>query len=158
MEQLAQVYETLGMEKVQTYIQSGNVIFEHKKTDAHKLTNEIQNQIRKSFGFEVVVILRTGNEFRSLIKKTPFDKRDPTKLYVAFLSDLHGNVPIEEISGARGKGEEYSVSGKEVYLYCPNGYGRTKLTNNFFEDKLGVAATTRNWNTVNTLYSMTVRR
>jgi uncharacterized protein (DUF1697 family) len=63
-------------------------------------------------------------------------------------------LPVDEIKAAKAKNEEFSIVGKEIYLYCPNGYGITKLSNNFFERELNVRATTRNWKTVNTLLSM----
>ena len=157
MEQLARLYSGLGLKNVQTYIQSGNVTFDSSQTDIQKIRSDIQYQIAKSFGYEVAVILRTTKELQSVIKRSPYVEKDPAKLYVTFLSERPKHIQMEVFNGAKDKDEEFSILEKEIYIYCPNGYGRTKLNNNFFEYKLGVDATTRNWNTVNTLLSMSMR-
>jgi uncharacterized protein (DUF1697 family) len=77
--------------------------------------------------------------------------KDVNNLYVTFLSDAPAQLNVEEIKKAKGPSEEFFISGREIYLFCPDGYGRTKLSNNFFEKKLGSVATTRNWKTVNKL-------
>jgi uncharacterized protein (DUF1697 family) len=118
------------------------------------LKNEIEKKIKQSFGFDVYVFIRTKNEFERIIKNNPLTGKDNSKLHVTFLSDKPTNFPIEEINKVKDKAEEFSSSDKEIYLFCPNGYGKTKLSNNFFERELKVSATTRNWKTVNTLYSM----
>ncbi len=96
-------------------------------------------------------------EFQELVAKNPFTAKDQTKLHVTFLSGPPASLPLGEIRDARVGAEEFSISDRAVYLFCPNGYGRTKLNNNFLERKLKVAATTRNWNTVNALLSMANR-
>jgi uncharacterized protein (DUF1697 family) len=154
MEELRELYESLGFENVQTYVQSGNLIFESTETDAAKISTKIEKKIERVFGFDVPVFVRTKSEFQRLIKNTPFAGKDTTKLHVTFLSEAPTNLPIDELNAAKAKNEEFSISGKEIYLYCPNGYGITKLSNNFFERRLNVSATTRNWKTVSTLLSM----
>ena len=102
------------------------------------------------------MILRTSDELRRIILANPLTKEglDADKYHVTFLSD----IPSEEFQGSRMKGKDgpdrYVIIGREIYLFCPNGYGRTKFSNTFFEKKLGVFATTRNWKTVNTLAEM----
>jgi uncharacterized protein (DUF1697 family) len=118
------------------------------------LVSEIEKEINDYFCFKVVVIIRTKDELKRLVEGVPFEGRDDSKFHVTFLSARPGHFPMEEIGAAKDKGEEFSISGKEIYLFCPNGYGRTKLTNTFFERKLKVSATTRNWRTVNALLSM----
>jgi uncharacterized protein (DUF1697 family) len=90
------------------------------------------------------------------VKNSPFkkEKYDETKLHVTFLSEEPKSVPIDDLNTVRRGAEDFVVSGREIYLYCPNGYGVTKLSNSFFERKLKVSATTRNWRTVNTLLTM----
>jgi uncharacterized protein (DUF1697 family) len=72
-------------------------------------------------------------------------------LHVTFLVADPKEVDFELIESKKSPGEEIVLIKKTVYLYCPHGYGRTKLTNNFLETKLRVGATTRNWKTVNEL-------
>jgi len=73
---------------------------------------------------------------------------------VTFLSEKPPSIPVADLNSAKSSAEDFLLSGKEVYLFCPNGYGVTKLSNSFFERKLKVSATTRNWRTVNTLLEM----
>jgi uncharacterized protein (DUF1697 family) len=154
MEALKKCYESLGFQNVKTYIQSGNVIFDYKGGDTQGLAEMLERGIRETFGFEVTVVIRSKEEMLRVIRGFPFTSEEEDFAHVTFLSKTPASVPIEEIDMALGKGERFSVSGKEVYLFCPNGYGRTKLTNSLFEKKLNVAATTRNWRTVNALYAL----
>ncbi len=154
MEVLKKLYESLGFQNVRTYIQSGNIIFECSDTDISELIHQIEQKIKNSFGFDVLVLIRTRNEIQKLIKNTPFAKKDPSKLHITFLSDMPAKSPVDEINEAKDKTEEFFISGKEIYLLCSNGYGRSKLSNNFFERKLKLSATTRNWKTVNKLLEL----
>jgi uncharacterized protein (DUF1697 family) len=154
MDALRNCYESMGFREVRTYIQSGNVVFEHRNSEASDLTRKIERQIKDNFGFDVVVIIRTKEEIQAVIENNPFGALDATKVHVTFLSLPPASIPTTEIDAARGKGERLSISGNEVYLFCPNGYGKTKLSNSFFERKLEVSATTRNWRTVNALFAL----
>jgi uncharacterized protein (DUF1697 family) len=154
MTELSKLYVSLGFTHVKTYIQSGNVIFDSSDADIQKLSAEIQQTIKNFSGFDVPVFIRTIAEFATLIKNNPFTDKDLAKLHITFLSGSPTGQFIHEINTVKDDLEEFMVCGKEIYLFCPNGYGRTKLTNNFFEKKLNQLATTRNWHTVNTLLSM----
>jgi uncharacterized protein (DUF1697 family) len=156
MADLVQLCKTLGFDNVRTYLQSGNVLFESPDQDPGRLSDMISENISAKFGFSVNVIIRTSDELRRIILANPFAKEglDSGKYHVTFLSD----IPSEAFQGSRMKGKDgldrYVIIEREVYLFCPNGYGRTKLSNTFFEKKPGVFATTRNWKTVNTLAEM----
>jgi uncharacterized protein (DUF1697 family) len=154
MAELSKLYDSLGVSHVKTYIQSGNVIFDSPSADIQELSAEIQRTIKNAFGFDVPVFIRTIEEFTALIQNNPFPNKDLTKLHVTFLSSSPASQPIQEIDTVKDELEEFLICGKEIYLFCPNGYGQTKLTNNFFEKNLKVLATTRNWNSVNKLLSM----
>ena len=104
----------------------------------------------------MTAFIRTSNELKKIVDNTPFAGKDEDWLHVIFLSEKPAQVPIEEINKVKDKAEKFSVVDKEIYLFCPNGYGRTKLSNAFFERKLRVNATTRNWKTVNALLSIAV--
>jgi uncharacterized protein (DUF1697 family) len=154
MEALKKLYESLCFKNVRTYIQSGNVIFECPDKNVTALISTIEKKIRQTYGFDAVVFIRTKDEFKKLIDNTPFSKKDAGKLHVTFLSAIAARLPMEEINKGKAAAEEFYISNREIYLYCPDGYGRSTLSNNFFERKLKMSATTRNWRTVNELFKL----
>lgn len=157
MDALKKAYENLGFQNVSTYVQSGNVIFSASGTEPEKLEKMIYNQIEKDFGFEVPVMVLTVEKLKQVVDNNPFvidPAKDPAFLHVTFLSSKPGKYDSSAIEAKKQDGEEISFTGEAVYLYCPNGYGRTKLNNNFLEAKLKVTATTRNWKTTNELLKM----
>ncbi|MCL5067007.1 MAG: DUF1697 domain-containing protein [Thaumarchaeota archaeon] len=153
MNDLKELYTSIGLDP-RTYVQSGNVVFKSEIAVNSRLENIISKKIKQSLKMDVAVIIRSNGEMNDVVKNTPFSKKDPMKLHVTFLSEKPDKVPIGDIQKAKAKNEEFSFAEKEIYLFCPNGYGMTKLSNNFFEKRLGVRTTTRNWNTVNALLSM----
>ena len=151
MDALKKLFEELKFQNVRTYIQSGNVVFESKKVDTKSLENKIEKQILKTFGFEVPVLVKEKDEFKKVIDHNPFlTKRneDDSKLHVTFLSSEPDTANISKLSDIKFNNDEFVISEKSIYLFCPDGYGNTKLSNNFFENKLKVSATTRNWKTI----------
>lgn len=157
MEALRQMFEGLGFKNVQTYIQSGNVIFQHKTTETQKLENKISKKVIEQFYFEIPVIVIVIEEFKEIVKNNPFirdQSKDAAYLHVTFLSALPEKNNIEKIVEGKYNADELSILDKAIYLYCPNGYGNSKLTNRFLENKLKVLATTRNWKTTNELLRM----
>jgi len=154
MEGLKQIYVSLGYRNVRTYLQSGNVVFESAGASADSLGKEIEESLMRRLGLDVPVLIRTDDELRALIMNNPFAERDQERLHVTFLYNKPGVLPIDTIDLAVADGEAYSMAEREVYLFCPNGYGRTKLSNAFFERVLKSTATTRNWSTTKSLYSL----
>jgi uncharacterized protein (DUF1697 family) len=153
MQTLKELYSSLGYEDVRTYVQSGNVVFSAKGNNSY-IKDRLEKEIQLTFGFGVLVFIRDRKEFATLVKNSPFKSRDETKLHVTFLSEKPSSVPVADLNSAKSGAEDFLLSGKEIYLFCPNGYGVTKLSNSFFERKLKVSATTRNWRTVNTLLEL----
>lgn len=157
MDALHKMYEDLCFEDVKTYIQSGNVVFRSVETDPKKLEAGISNQINENFGFDVSVIVLTVDDFQRIIDNNPFfndQNKDPNYLHITFLSANPEKYDIKIIEEKRLDGEGVFITEKAVYLYCPNGYGITKLNNSFLEAKLKVGATTRNLKTANKLLQM----
>ena len=157
MSELKSVYESLNLENVTTYVQSGNVVFDSSEQDLSKLEQLLETQIEYSFGYSVSVFLRDISDFKHIIDTNPFlhgRNEDPAKLHVTFLYQLPAGSDLNSLETAKGGVDEFLVGGKEIFLFCPNGYGKTKLSNTFFERKLQIPATTRNWKTVNALYTM----
>jgi len=161
MAELATVFESLGFKNVRTYLQSGNVIFEHDSIDATKVAESIERKISQTFEFSVNVIIRTENELENIVNSNPFIK-DPTigfdKLHVTFLRDMQDPKTILDLDITKDENEEFEVTGREIYIYCPNGYSKTKLKNDVFEKKLNTVATTRNWKTTNKLMELSKLR
>ena len=107
---------------------------------------------------DVSVLVKTPSEIKNAIATNPFQQKkyDPSKSHVTFLSKRPKSKEASELQEGDWGEDMISISGDIAFIYCPNGYGRTKLTNNFLEKKLAVRATTRNWKTVNTLYEMSI--
>ena len=157
MEKLKASLAASGFEQIQTYIQSGNVIFRSKLRNSDTVSGIIEQKIRADFGLQITVVSRTVDEMGAIIKANPFLQQrgvDPTKLHVTFLSEAPVTSSLGKLAALTNAGDEFRHSGREIYLYCPNGYGRTKLSNNALEKLLTARATTRNWKTVRQLYEM----
>lgn len=157
MAHLKSLFEETGFKNVSTYIQSGNVFF----TSAEKISNKIENKItlaiKKKYGFEVPVIVVTSDYIEKILKNNPFIKKktDIERLYVTFLSEKPSEENINKLGAVNYSPEEYFIDQKIIYLHYPNGFGKARLSNNLFENKLKVTATSRNWKTVNKLFEMT---
>lgn len=155
MSDLKQLYEELDFKKVQTFIQSGNVVFESKSSTS--LAKKIEQNIKQKYEFDVPVIIRTMDEMETTIKNNPFLKTkgiELDKLHVTYLSEPPTVESIKKIKEYNFEPDTFHIIEKEIYIHCPNGYGRTKLTNTFFEKKLNITATTRNWKTSNELLTI----
>ena len=156
MADLAQLYRSLNCSEVITYIQSGNVIFK-SDGNAEILAAEIELAIFKEFGFEVPVQVFELIQFVKVYNSNPFvnDRHeDIAVLHATFLSEKPDDKLLTEIRTDPKSADEFIVAGQTIYLFCPNGYGRTKLTNTFFETKLKTRATTRNWKTIGKLIEL----
>ena len=157
MADLRRVFGALGHTDAQTYLQSGNVIFSSASEASSRLVEDIERSLARDLGVTVTVLLRTADELAQIVANNPFLGRetDPTKLHVTFLADAPGRDGSSQLETPGAQPDELALVGREVYVHCPNGYGRTKLNNAFLEKRLGVPATTRNWRTVTTLRDLT---
>ncbi len=157
MDDLKTLMEELRLTNMQTYIQSGNLVFDHKKISDIELAKRIGDKIFQHYNFQVPVIIRTFSEWKSVFDNNPFLRgrdEDISKLHVTFLSEIPQQEYLDKIKGYEYPPDEFIISGKEVYLFCPNGYGITKLSNTFFEKRLKITATTRNVKTVKTVLDL----
>ena len=151
---LKQLYVELGFVNIQTYIQSGNVIFKTMDSDTIAVEKRITKQILKVTGLEVPVLVLKLDEMNRIIGNSPFifdSSKNPTSFYVTFLSEIPDTISLEKIKSTGFGAGHFELLDKAIYVYCPTEYGNTKLTNIFFENKLKVTATSRNWKTVNEL-------
>ncbi len=154
MDALKELYEDLHFTNVQTYIQSGNVVFQCDKSEQKDLALRISQLLQKKFGFDIPVIVLEISELKNIIGRNPYindQSRDISHLHVTFLASRPDPIDIKIIQQYKSPNEELTLTENAVYLYCPNGYGRTKLTNTFLEKKLKTGATTRNWRTTTEL-------
>ena len=146
MTELKKMFQDLGFQDVVTYIQSGNVIFKTKKTAEVKLEKIIKASIEKTFVFDVPVLVLSEKELQKIADNNPYKDRELELklLHFTLLSTPPKEEKIKLVEAMEFPGEEFTITERVVYLCLPNGYGRTKLNNNFFESKLKVKATTRN--------------
>jgi uncharacterized protein (DUF1697 family) len=156
MDALKKLYEDIGFKQVQTYIQSGNVLFREKKSDGWILGKKISEKIAEMFGFAVPVLVKDLAEMETVLNNNPFVNErnsDIKTLHVTFLSRVPEPADIAKLSVQAGN-DEFIISSNVIYLYCPDGYGRTKLSNSYFENKLKIVATTRNWKSIMELVNL----
>jgi len=153
MSELKTLFENLKFQDVETYIQSGNVIFFSKEKSTTKIANKISFGIKNKYNFEVQLLILTPQEIKQALKNNPFIKRkkEIERLYATFLSAVPSIEMVNKLNEMSFLPEEYSINEKIIYLFLPNGAGKAKLNNNYLENKLKVIGTTRNWKTVTTL-------
>lgn len=148
-----------GLSEVKTYIQSGNIVFDSAEESPSGLAALIQKVILDQYGWKVPTLVLTPAELQAAVAGYPWsdkDDRTPEKIYITFLESEPAAENQAAIDGQAYLPEEYLVVGKIIYFYPPNGAGRAKMNNNFFEKKLKVSATTRNWRTTNKLIEMSI--
>ena len=156
MDELRNYLEKTNFYDVKTYIQSGNIVFSSEETK-EVLPGSIESNIKKHFGFEVPTVVKAPSDFEHVLLNCPFLKdtaRDFGKVYITFLSREPEANHIAALAETNYSPEEYIIDGAIIFVYAANGYGKAKLNNNLFEQKLKVSATTRNWKTVEKLAEM----
>lgn len=157
MAALAELFSGAGCAGVQTYIQSGNVVFLAKRQDAKRITGLICQQIREQFDIETPIVVRTGQELERVATNNPFlgSGVDAKSLHVGFLADKPNARRVAGLDANRSAGDRFRVVGRDIYLHLPGGVAKTKLTNKYFDDALATVCTVRNWRTVLKLVEMT---
>ena len=146
----------LGFGHVRTYIQSGNILLESDKS-AGEVEEMIGEKIREKYGFEVPVMVKSPADLKAAIDANPFKddpEKDSKRFYLTFLAEEPAADRIAHLATYDFPPEEYLLEGKVVHFYSPDSYGRAKMNNNFFEQKLKVQATTRNWRSTLKLIEM----
>ena len=151
MDVLKQHFAMPGFKNIATYIQSGNVAFDHSGADKNALVKIIEAKLLKELGYEVKTILKTIPDLESVIAHNPFEGLgEDMSLYVTFLSEVPNAGLADQLLDMQTEHEQFRFVGTEVYVVVQKGgYGESKFSNNFMEKKLKLAATTRNWATVN---------
>jgi uncharacterized protein (DUF1697 family) len=159
MKGLAAMFAEAGCTDVVTYIQSGNVVFRATEACAARLPAAISKAVADRLGFRAPVVMRTAGELRAVARGNPFlrggTSAEAESLQVMFLANRPSSAGVAALDPERSPPDEFQVKGREIYLRCPNGVGRSRLTNEYFDSKLATTSTMRNWRTVLKLVEMT---
>ncbi len=160
MAELKKVFESIGLYEVQTYIQSGNVLFKSNEDEEH-LRRKIETGIESFFGFSCVVVLRTVTELKQIIINLPFSEEEVSDaesssqsecLYVALLNHAPSTEKIGCLEEYRSLNDDYRIIGREVFILLRHSIRDSKLANNLH--KLDMSMTIRNWKTINKVYDL----
>lgn len=154
MAELRDLLSKKGLLNVQTYIQSGNVIFQSSAENARNLELKIHNAIKIHFTFEVPILVLTPKRLKQIFDDCPFPEEKKTNSYFTMLYDVPDKILVDEISELSYTNEEIVITNNCIYFYCSTGYGRAKYSNNFFERKLKTTSTARNYKTMVKLMAM----
>jgi uncharacterized protein (DUF1697 family) len=158
MTDLASLYISLGFKDAKTFIQSGNVIFSNKSDRSESaICTILEKEILGKFNYTVPVMIRTSRELSDLFTVNPFlgeIKFDAAKMAVIFLHEEPSAEQLKKVKDTDYPPDKFKIIGREIFIYCPNGFGKTKLYTNFFEKKMGVTGTARNWKTITTLLGL----
>lgn len=157
MDDLKKSFVKIGLGNVRTYLQSGNVVFSTEKHDPNQIAEEISSQLEKDYGFRVSVLVLTYETLKNIIENNPYlnyTGKDKKFSHVTFFANKPEKLNESFFQEKKQAGEEICFGDQVAYVYCPNGYGKTKLSNSFLELNLKVSATTRNWKTCNELILM----
>ena len=150
MAELKDALSAVGLDNPHTLLQSGNVVVD-SNADTPALVDIVETTIESTFGFQSTVIARSAAEFRSLFAEHPFTSEqieDPRFAHVGFCRDKPDRDGFEALQEAHVGPEEMKLIGRELFVYYPEGSGRSKLTNSVIEKHLGTPTTSRNWNTI----------
>lgn len=154
MKELSKAFEETGYDDVKTYIQSGNVIFSTSRKSNSALEKSIADLIKKSFGFDVEIMVRTTKEISNIINDAPFKKKDESSgklLYVTMLKEKLSAENKKLLKSLANPQEKFNYKNKEIYTIRDPKVSYDKAILGTFDKKLKVPTTTRNWNVMNKL-------
>ncbi len=147
MTDLKRMFESAGLENVQTYIQSGNVIFESEEENADALEKRIESQLEGAAGSRILLFVRTMRELQSIVNKSPFAAIANETAYVAFLSQKPDQKSQQALLALRGEADDFAIKGCEVY-HLRRDREKSVLAKTSIEKVLKIPATTRNLTTL----------
>lgn len=154
MAQLREVLTQAGFANVRTYIQSGNALVD-TDLSAKEVEARVHDLIRQRIGPDLAIVARTRAQLQKVLAENPFKEGyDISRVFFASFSESPPRETVESLLAQDFSPEKLAINGHTAYMYIPGIYGRVKLSNNFLERKLGVSATTRNFNTLNKLIEM----
>lgn len=158
MDALKTVLHGIGFSSITTYLQSGNLVFKYQDTDKNNIEKIIQNALLSEWGMSVSVFVFDSFDWQKIINNNPFTtdhSKETSFLHCTLIHPpLENNVETLTWNNKKGDKEAWHMEQNAIYLYCPSGYGNTKLSNIFFEKQLKTTATTRNWKTMLALHEL----
>lgn len=156
METLREVCVGIDFENVKTYINSGNVIFETKKTDNLKLAEKLGEAIEKEFGFKIKVIVREFGEIEEIVKNNPFAGQfeNDKDVHVFFLDEEMPKDKAELLLSNNNENEQYFVRNREIFCHLKVSVLDSLMGKDYIAKKLKVSSTARNWRTVNKILEL----
>ena len=161
MVDLRAMFESLGYTQVTTYLQSGNVVFHSSRRSAGRIATLLETAIKASFGHDVTVLMRTPAQLRQIVNDNPYAaiaKSNPTLVSVTFLSGRPAASGVRQLKLVDPGPDEFTIGREEIFLHCPNGCSRSRLTPTMLERQLNLQTTTRNWRTVMALHDLVIQR
>lgn len=148
MKELKSLLEKNDFNDVITYIQSGNLVVTSPLPEI-EVSKKINTIIEKEYGYTVGVFTISNAQLKKLVNHSPFlTKEEKKKVYFTLLETKPSDEQWSNLINSNYGEGEIEVHENMVYLFCPNGYGDSKLNNNYIENKLKIGATTRNLNTM----------
>lgn len=156
MKDLAAMFKVAGAPSIRTYIQSGNVVYRSAAREAERIARSVRVALARRLGAEVPIALRGGSDLERVLSSNPFltAGRETRTLHVGFLTEIPLAERVAALDSKPWLPDEFSLQGREIYLYLPNGAARTKLTSRYFDARLEIPSTFRNWRTVTKLAGM----
>jgi uncharacterized protein (DUF1697 family) len=150
MTDLKKMFESFGLQNVQTYIQTGNVIFESEEKNSSALEEQIERQLEKAFGKRIQLFVRTTREVVKMAHDCPFDPEEGQTAYVVILQEKPQKKAVDALLSQHSEADDFAVVGREAYSLRLD-RDKSIFTNNWAEKVLGVAGTTRNLTTIRKL-------
>ncbi len=147
MTDLKRMFESAGLKNVETYIQSGNVIFESTKENVGSLEQRIESQLEKAAGYRIQLFVRTMRELQSIVNKNPFAATDSETIHIAILRTKPDPKSGQALLSFRSEADDFAIRGREVYNLRRD-REKSVFSNNFIEKILKLPATTRNLTTL----------
>ncbi len=154
MKAVVHMFQSVGCSDVESYLQSGNIVFSAGPILAQRAPAMVSQLIHKEFGFAVPMVVRSGAELQALAGANPFLTLASEARYLMFLAQLPSEHQVAKLDTKRSPPDAFAVCGANVFLYLPNGAARTKLNTSYFDRALSTTSTVRNWNTVQKLVEL----
>ncbi|WP_431044993.1 DUF1697 domain-containing protein [Streptomyces sp. P1-3] len=157
MAEQREMMHALGYEQVTVHLQTGNIVLADPGTPPEETVRAIEDRVAADLGFRVSAMVRTREELAAVVAANPYPRAtaEPKTLHVAFLSDAPADpAPLDALDVTSFAPDQFRLIGREIYLWCPNGVGRSKLAGKIDGMRLGVTVTSRNWNTVTRLLAL----
>lgn len=155
MEDLRELFSSMGFKNISTYIQSGNIIFDASKQNNDRLGGRIKEQIADTFGYDVPVLIFSAADFKNVAEKFPFQQKEGWKRYITFLSDQPTKEQHQKLEAQSSEIESFRIGNRVVYIHVDKQTDRKLLfSSSFIQKRLRIPATTRNLRTVHKLLEL----